>query len=167
VVGGFIRAILFLSLAASAWAADGVDVRITPAIQEYCHIVRFSQAWTIQPYIKNNDVLRTVTPLDYTYWSDYEFRIPGVLGTRFLVRGVDMSLNKGHYNYTKNVYGLDLSDPGSVPRPATEQEWEGGIEIADSRDSDRKTFANLHQIFLTNAQPLPFHGFHFVKSGDI
>jgi hypothetical protein len=158
------RAVLFLCLAANALAADGVDVKITPAIEEYCHIVRFPQAWAIQPYIQHHDVLHTVTPLEYTYSSEYEFRTPGELGTRFLVRGL---VELGKKYYTKNAYELDLSDPKSVPRPATEAEWDAGTVIPDSRHSDRKTFAYLNRVFLTNSQPLPFHGFQFAKSGDI
>ena len=50
------RAIFLLSMfpavAASCWAAEGVDVKITPAIQEYCHIVRFPQGWSITPYVR-------------------------------------------------------------------------------------------------------------------
>jgi hypothetical protein len=142
-----------------------VDVKITPAIKEYCHIVRFPQGWAMMPFIENGDVLGTVTPLQYVYESAYEFRVPGVLRTRFLVRGVDKSYGKNHYHYTNNVYDVDLSDPKSVPRPATEKEWEDGTMIPDSRESNGKTFAN--QRFLTNAQPLPFRGFLFAKSGDI
>ncbi len=60
------RAIFLLSMfpavAASCWAAEGVDVKITPAIQEYCHIVRFPQGWSITPYVRNHDVLNTVLP---------------------------------------------------------------------------------------------------------
>jgi hypothetical protein len=37
---------LFVALAAAQLLiADQVDVKITPAMREYCHVVRFSQGW--------------------------------------------------------------------------------------------------------------------------
>ena len=164
------RAIFLLSMfpavAASCWAAEGVDVKITPAIQEYCHIVRFPQGWSITPYVRNHDVLNTVTPVEYTYWSDYEFRVPGVLGTRFLVRGVDKSLGNRHDNYTKNAYEFDLSDPKSIPRPASEDEWQSGTIVPDNRLTDSRNFTQIISR-LTNGASLHFRGFQFDKTGKV
>jgi hypothetical protein len=153
-------AVLSLGAMVASWADAAVDVQVTPAIRQYCHIIRFPQGWTIRPYIRHNDVLRTVTPIAYSYWSDYEFRLLGLIGTRFLVRGIDPL----YKIYTNNAYELDLSETNSLPRPATEQEWQDGTKIPDSRPSDWRTFANIH---LTNAQALPFRGLDFIKSGDI
>jgi hypothetical protein len=90
-----------------------------------------------------------------------------VLETRFLVRGVDKSRNKGHYNYTKNAYELDLSDPKSIPRPASEDEWESGTVVPDNRSADfSRNFAQI-TFRLTAGAPLPFRGFQFGKTGKI
>src|ERR1700722_3418478 len=124
---------LFCAMTVTSSAADGVDAKITPAIQEYCHLVKFPQGGSIQPYIQHDDVLHSVTPLEYTYSSDYEFRVPGELGTRFLIRGFE---KLGRKYYTKNAYQLDLSDRGSIPGPATEREWEDGTVIPDTRIKD-------------------------------
>ncbi|MGD0132670.1 MAG: hypothetical protein ABSE57_11515 [Bryobacteraceae bacterium] len=158
---------MFPAVAASCWAAEGVDVKITPTIQEHCHVVRFPQGWSIAPFVRNHDVLNTVTPVEYTYWSDYEFRVPGVLETRFLVRGVNKSLNKGPYNYTKNAYALDLSDPKCIPRPASENEWQSGTVVPDNRLTDfSRNFAKI-AVRLTNGTPLRFRGFQFDKTGKV
>lgn len=132
-----------------------VDVTVTPAIREYCHIVRFPQGWSIMPTDGRGN------PLDYAYDSKYEFRVPGVLGTRFLVRGFTQL---GHDYYTKNLYEIDLSDRAGIARRATDEEWQSGMKVPDSRFTDWKTFASVH---LTNAQPFSFNGFQFLKTGDI
>lgn len=139
--------------------SGAVDVALTPSTRQYCHVVRFPQGWKVQPFIRNNDALGSVTPLEYLYDSAYEFRVPGMLETTFLVRGLVLPYKK----YTTNMYKVDLSDPRGIARPATEQEWQDGTKISDSRPSDWKTFANVH---LTKDQSLPLHGFQFRKSGD-
>ena len=161
--------IIFLSvvsaIAATSWAGDGVDVEISPVIQKYCHVVRFPYGWSIVPFIGNHDVLNTVTPIEYTYWSDYEFRVPGVLGTRFLIRGVDKSSNRNYY--TNNVYELDLSDATSIPKPARENEWRSGTVVPDNRSADfSRNFAQI-TLRLVNGAPLSFRGFQFAKTGKI
>lgn len=107
------RAAVILSFALGSRAAGPVDAKITPAIGKYCHIVHFPQGWSTVPFIRNHDVLNTATPIAYSYWSDYEFRIPGLLGTQFLVRGFDRTT--GRLVYTNNIYRVDFSDPKSVP----------------------------------------------------
>lgn len=163
------RAIFLLSIfpvgAVSCWAVEGVDVKITPAIQEYCHVVRFRQGWSIIPFIRNHDVLNTVTPIEYTYWSDYEFRVPGVLGTRFLVRGVDKST--GRTVYTNNLYEIDLTDPTAIPRPAGEDLWQSSALVPDDRSADfSRNVAPLLPHLRSNT-PLGFRGFTFYKTGEI
>lgn len=98
--------------------------------------------------------------------TSFGFRKAGALGlqlsTRFQVRGF---AQLGDNYYTKNLYEVDLSDHAGIARPATEEEWQSGMKVPDSRRSDWKTFASVH--LRTNAQPFPFHGFQFVKTGDI
>jgi hypothetical protein len=139
-----------------SWGAPPVDVQISSAIREYCHLIRFPQGWNIMPSNERG------SPLEYVYDSDYEFRVPGVLGTAFLVRGV-VKLTGDRY-YTRNKYKIDLSDPKAIPFPATEQEWQNGTIVSDTRLDDYSR--NFAPIRLTNDLQLPFGGFHFTKSGD-
>ena len=57
---------------------------------------------------------------------DYEFCVPRVLGTTFLVREFDAS---GHNRYTTNIYEADLADPKAVAEPATEGAWDSGTPV--------------------------------------
>jgi hypothetical protein len=77
------RMVFVASLGASLWASgpDRIDVKLTPAMQEYCHIVQFPQGWSIQ----SKDLAGQV--LFFNYKAEYEFRIEGLLGTEFLVGG--------------------------------------------------------------------------------
>ena len=148
--------LVFLSLGWSVVsAASGpVDVALTAVVRKYCHIVQFPQGWKTE-----RDDPRAHQPLFYGYDSLYEFRIPAGLETTFLVGGIELPSKR----YTINKYKVDLSDPVGIAQPASEKEWGGGTKLPDARRSDWTTFANVH---LTNLQPLEFHGFQFVKSGN-
>ena len=150
------RTLLLISLPAFASIfGPPVDVRITPAIREYCHVIRFPQGWIAPLPLRQGSF-----PPSYGYDSLYEFRVPGVLETTFLVAGVVLPSKQ----YTLNKYKVDLSDPKSLARPITDAEWEDGTPLPDLRMSDLKRFANVH---LTGNQPLTFQGFQLAKSGDI
>ena len=56
---------------------------MTPAIRAYCHIVRFPNGSKIEDY---DPVLKQ--GLFYGYHGQYEFRVPGIPETTFLVRGL-------------------------------------------------------------------------------
>jgi hypothetical protein len=105
------RIITALSLLAAAVAAScaesPVDVKLTPAIRQYCHIVRFRQGWRTRNY---DPVIQQ--GLFYVYESPYEFRVPGVLETTLLVAGVVSPTTQ----YTINKYKIDLSDPPGIAR---------------------------------------------------
>ncbi len=131
-----------------------VEATVSPAIKEYCHIVRFPQGWTVPAPSRPG-----AYPLFYGFDSSYEFRVPGLLETTFLVGGLILPEKE----YTINKYKVDLAY-GSIAVAATEKEWRDGTKITDSRESDRKTFANVH--IVRNDQLLPFNGFQFAKSGD-
>jgi len=60
------------------------------------------------------------------YGGDYEVRVPGLLGTKFLIREFDPS---GRKKYTTNLYETDLSDSKSVAQPATEEAWSAATPI--------------------------------------
>ena len=58
----------------------------------------------------------------YDAFSDYEYRINGLLGTKFLISGV---IRLGE-RYTINRYEAEISDPKAVPSAATEDAWQAG-----------------------------------------
>jgi len=51
---------------------------------------------------------RQIAPGPFNLGDDYEFRVPGLLETRFLVRGMRSIVDK---YYTSNIYNADFSDP--------------------------------------------------------
>jgi hypothetical protein len=142
---------------ANAWAQLGVgrlELKLTPAMQKYCHIVRFPQGWQIQRF---SDIGQ---PVFFDEGSDLEFRTEGLLGTQFLVGGFKKMV--GHRYDTTNRYKVDLSDPGAPLLPATRAAWDAAAVVPLSRKST----------FPRGPSPTPekraeFHGFQFAKSGDI
>jgi hypothetical protein len=104
-------------------ARDPVEVNFNPATREYCHVVRFPLGW--QNLVQNGQIQ---APPNYDFANgDYEFRVPGLLGTRFLVRGFSPFLDGGYY--TKNLYAVDLSDPKGVAQAASEEEWNSATVV--------------------------------------
>jgi hypothetical protein len=151
-------------LASAAWltpgmglARDAVEVNFNAAVREYCHVVRFPSGWHL-PGFSPNLSLR----------DDYEFRVPGVLGTRFLVRGVEQLVRK---NYTTNLYEMDLSDPNGVAQPAGEENWNSATPITLWRGK-RNDFTlpkpppAAPLSWNRNPKYVEIHGLHFIRSGD-
>ncbi len=121
-------------LACADTSAQGkVEVEVTPAIQEYCHIVTFPQGWKVREWSPDYPHY-----LHYVYEQDYEFRIPGLLETTFLVAGF-MPID---HAYTTNKYLVDLADAKAIARPATQQEWDSGTKVRDTRLDDFKRYLN-------------------------
>jgi hypothetical protein len=139
-------------VAAGPLAADHMDISVAPAMREYCHIVRFPQGWKApngpgQPiFIFRND-----------YSVEYEFRVPGLQGTRFLVAGL---MHLPEDRYTTNKYEVELSDPKAPILPASDQTWQSATRV--SFKQVRSSYSNVEQ-----NQPVKFNGFQFMKSGKI
>jgi hypothetical protein len=98
-------------------AADVVEVDLNAAAREYCHLLAFPLGWQTE---------KSVVPPKFGLADDYEFRVPGLQGSKFLVRGVQDLVGK---YYTANIYGADFSDPKAVARPATEEDWKTAIVV--------------------------------------
>ena len=119
----FASPILFLGFAVlgapePGVARDVVELKLDAATREYCHLLRFPSGWRTDP-IKKSDGSWELIP-NFRLGHDYEFRVPGLLGTTFLVRGVyDFTIKQ----YTTNLYEVDLSDPKGVAIPASEERW--------------------------------------------
>jgi hypothetical protein len=145
-----------LSLTTVTWGQGRVDVKVTPAMREYCHIIRFPQGWKLPMFVPG---LSYNQPIFYRNdsSSDYEFRISGLLGTTFLVAGTG---ELGNRYYTLNKYEVDLSDPKFAAHAASDDAWEKGTTIPMSR---KEVMAGLIQ--LGNGIPFTFRGRLFEKSG--
>jgi len=126
-------------------ARDFVEVDLKPAVREYCHIVRFP-GWKAPQSIDGSSFPK------FDYAGDYEFRVPGLLNTTFLVRGFPASQRR---YYTANLYKVDLSDPKAVARPASEEEWDAAAVVP----LRYKGPANVLGKFIDSL------GFHFQPSG--
>ncbi len=114
-----------LSMLGVAKASDAVQLDLNAAAKEYCHILRFPLGWQMPPYLAYKAGGYFV-PGNFGLDYDYEFRVPGLQGTRFLVRGVERI---GDKYYTTNMYEADFADPPGVARPATEEQWNSGTPV--------------------------------------
>jgi hypothetical protein len=116
-----------LAIPQSIPARDLVAVKWTPKVREYCHVLRFPQGWQMPLFARGKYGDQELIPRFELGDSDYEFRIPGVLGTRFLVRSVE---DYGFVKYyTTNLYAVYLFDPTAVPQPADEEEWNSATVV--------------------------------------
>jgi hypothetical protein len=94
-------------------------VKLDGALREYCHVLRFPSGWQIPSFIQAVDGRQHLLH-KFGLADGYEFRVSGLLGTKFLVRGVEEIV---HLYYTTNIYEADLSDPKGIAQPATEDKW--------------------------------------------
>jgi len=68
---------------------DPVAVKWSPAVHEYCRVLRFPQGWQMPLFARGKYGGQELIPRFELGDSDYEFRVPGVLGTRSLVCSVE------------------------------------------------------------------------------
>jgi hypothetical protein len=106
-------------------ARDTLEVQWNADVREYCHLLRFPQGWQIPKFVPKVDGTLEVYGSITLAGADYEFRIPGVLSTRFLVRAVDDYPK----HYTTNIYEVDLADPHVIPYPAREAAWNSATVV--------------------------------------
>jgi hypothetical protein len=140
-----------------AWAQfDDFEVSLTPASRAYCHEVRFPQGWSTQHF---DDRAPQHLFFGSTH-SDYEFRVEGVLSTKFLVAGYSEFVGTNYY--TNNRYDLDLAD-ATVPVTAVGRKtWDAAAVVPLIRKS---AFPPIGTV--PNDKRLDFHGFQFNRTGDI
>ncbi len=86
--------------------ADHIDAGISPTAQEYCHVIRFPQGWKV-PVEFGKSAAEPGLIFHYDYRDDYEFRVPGLQGTKFLVTGL---IHLPEERETTNRYEVDFSD---------------------------------------------------------
>ena len=147
---------LFMTASVRA-AGDHLDVKVSAAMREYCHIIQFPQGWTSPIWDERGMYFGREI-------RDYEFRVGGLLGTRFLVAGrVDFGTEltqEGRRLYTTNKYEVDLSDPKAPVRPEDNEAWKSATIISLTR---KRAF----DLAGVREKPIEFHGFVFDKSGEL
>jgi hypothetical protein len=149
------RLVFVASLGASLWAGpDRINVKLTPGVREYCHVIEFPQGWSIQSKDQNGQIL------SFDYDAEYEFRIEGILGTQFLVGGFT-KLGGDRYD-TRNKYKLDLSNPAVPVSAADSKAWNGGAVVPFARKSIFNPGSKL-----TGIEVPEFNGFPLRKSGQL
>lgn len=114
------------AIARLAPAGDIVRIKFNPTVNEYCHILRFPLGWQMPKFVPKGDGTLEIYGTFNLEAGDYEFRVPGILGTRFLVRGFDAY---GYNKYTTNIYEVDLSDPKAVAQSASEEAWNAATPV--------------------------------------
>ncbi len=129
-----------------------MEVKWDATTREYCHVLQFSMGWQMPPFVLLDSGKEYPIP-KFSLYDDYEFRVPGVLGTRFFARGVDKQVKK---SYTINIYEADLSDP----QPASEDAWNSATPLSLVRRWDGITRPSR------NPKYVEFSGLRFTSSGD-
>lgn len=147
-----ILAMAFACSLAKAGTGEILNVTLTPALRQYCHVVRFPQGWKIQAFDNIGEPLTIGLTV-----SDYEFRIEGLLSTWFLVGAFTPGVTDHHYDAT-NHYRVNLSDPTAPVLPASVEDWKAAAIVPLARKF--QAFGTLR-----NDQQIVFNGFRFTKSG--
>ncbi len=101
---------------AGAATGDSIEVKLTPTLLKFCHVVRFPQGWKIQRL----DDLGQRLAIGLSH-SDYEFRLEGTLSTWFLVGAFRPEIEH-RYDATSR-YRVNLSDPTAPVLRAGSQDW--------------------------------------------
>jgi hypothetical protein len=139
--------------AAGVWTGPYIDLKLTGAAKEYCHVVGFSKGWQPQRF----EVRPAFPKIDYEY-SDYEFRVEGLLGTWFLIGAFTPNLNLNVNSV--NHYRLNLSDSTAPVRSANAQDWSNATVVPLYRKS---------LLTITGVKPpdqVAFSGFEYKKTGS-
>jgi len=175
-----------LALLGSSAAAQGstarVEIKMTPATQRYCHVVRFPRGWEFNGPEKPED-----GPDYFDDAGDYEFRAEGPGGTKFFVGGfVVIGVPDGYVTsgrdvavfengvrkilgpgvkirnpgvHTTNWYSVDFSSSQALVRSASREAWENAAVVPLTR---RSTFSKFTELKQDRAE---FSGLHLTKSG--
>ncbi len=148
-----ILALLAPAIASAEFRNERIDVTLTAASKQYCHIVQFPQGWKPRKFTEDGEILF------FDPGSDYEFRTAGDLSTQVLVAGFTEFVGTNYY--TNNRYKVDLSDPNVRVVAVGPQTWKSAAVLPFGRKN----------IFRTGRPPgssedAEFHGFQFRKTGE-
>ena len=141
------------SLLPCSFAQDFIDLKLSSAAKEYCHVVQFPHGWKAEKF----DDPPAYPTIDY-YYSDYQFRVEGLLGTQFLVGAFTPNIDR-RVNST-NHYRVNLSDPTAQVRPASRSIWDAATILPLIRKSIspklvgyQPSFASYQQYTMSGAYP--------------
>jgi hypothetical protein len=155
-IGPIPRSYLFLVLLGANAPAQvrtgGIEVKLTPSAQRYCHIVRFSRGWEFKKLDKPED-----GPINFDDDADYELRAENPQASRFLI-GASITVASGR-SHTTNWYRVDFANPGSPVLSASRETWDAAAVIPLTRQS---TFSKNTELERDQAE---FNSFHFTKTG--
>ncbi len=126
---------------------DFIDLKMTPAMREDCHIVRFPNGWRI----RGVDVNGSRIEIDNAN-SDFEFRVEGPLETWFLVGAFQT------WGRAANHYRVNLSDPAAPVLAAREQDWDAATPLPFVHKP-------VPPFDFYDKYPIKFNGFQFMRSG--
>jgi len=112
-------------VAGTSLGGDIVRLNWTASMREYCHVLTFPSGWKMpMSKLRRDGSVEAIAKFGLEH--DYEVRVPGLLSTRFLVRGVE---SYSYKEYTGNIYEVDLSDPKAIASLATEEAWKDATPI--------------------------------------
>ena len=140
-----------------ALARDPVEVNFNAHTHEYCHVLSFPLGWQT-PIVFDKEGRRKYLP-QFQLYDDYEFRVPGPLETKFLVRGVQTIVDK---YYTSDIYEADFSGPKGIAQPASEEEWNSATPVSLWRGGKAYDFTLPSR----SSKYVVFRGHEFPRSGD-
>jgi hypothetical protein len=143
-------------VAANAWQPlllGHIEIKLTPAMSGYCHIISFPQGWAMPRLDDHHE------PLIFDYANEYEFRVRGVLGTEFLV-GVFKKM-VGHRYDAVNRYKVDLSHPSAPVLPISRAAWDASAVVPQTRKGIFPPGETM-----PSERRAEFHGFQFARTGD-
>jgi hypothetical protein len=135
---------------------DDFNASLTPAARAYCHEARFPQGWSTQHF---DDRAPQHLFFGSTH-SDYEFRVEGVLSTKFLVGGYTEFVGTNYY--TNNRYQVDLADARAPVVTIGRKAWDAAAVVPLVRKS---AFPPIGTV--PNDRRLDFHQFQFNRTGDV
>jgi hypothetical protein len=127
----FVLSCVMLTALCVIAAGDVIEVDLNESAREFCHVLRFPLGWQMPRSVRERNGSEFVPP-NFALDDEYEFRISGLQGTKFLIRGSERIIDT---HYTTNIYEADFSDPSAVAQPATEEEWKIGTVVSMPRDT--------------------------------
>lgn len=115
--------------------------------------MKFPQRWTGPQLDEHGNPL---------YYQKHEFRVTGVLGTRFLVAGVARSpWDEKPQRYTTNKYEVDLSDRNAPVVPATEAMWQDSAIVPQTKKDIPRPYNERY-----STQPVQINGHRLSWTGE-
>jgi hypothetical protein len=141
---------------------DYLEVSLTPESREYCHVLHFPGQWKLTAGGKDGPKAggdSTGASIDY-YYSDYQFRVRGLLGTWFLVGAIRPKL-KGILE-SSNHYRVNLADSNTSVFRASDDDWNASAVVPLTRKSIFNSSTTL-----TRESLVEFKTLRLSRSGDM